>query len=123
MTGQKMAVGARHRLSLRACVSTRKNERSKPRYLYSLVLLNQHIALVRPAYLRVFWLPGWIGIIGTTGTIVTLGTCVSLKRFERSEAIERLERLELAGVTPIDWTAKRRNLECRSSEFLSLILL
>jgi hypothetical protein len=25
------------------------------------------------------------------------------------------------GVTPIDWTAKRRNLECRSSEFLGLI--
>lgn len=26
------------------------------------------------------------------------------------------------GVTPINWTAKRRNLECRSSEFLGLIL-
>jgi len=27
VTGQKMAVGARHRMSLRACVSTEKNER------------------------------------------------------------------------------------------------
>ena len=31
--------------------------------------------------------------------------------------------LNETGVTPIDWTVKRRNLECRSSEFLSLILL
>jgi hypothetical protein len=31
--------------------------------------------------------------------------------------LERLERFERFGVNPIDWTAKRRNLECRSSEF------
>jgi hypothetical protein len=34
-----------------------------------------------------------------------------------------LNYLNECGVNPIDWTAKRRNLECRSSEFLSLIVL
>jgi len=33
-----------------------------------------------------------------------------------------LELLNIDGVNPIDWTAKRRNLEYRSSEFLGLIL-
>ena len=38
------------------------------------------------------------------------------------ELLERFERFEQVGVNPIDWTAKRRNLEYRSSEFLGLIL-
>src|SRR5215813_988672 len=38
------------------------------------------------------------------------------------ERLERFERLELPGVNPIDWTAKRRNLEYRSNEFLGSIL-
>jgi hypothetical protein len=37
-------------------------------------------------------------------------------------ASERFERFERLGANPIDWTAKRRNLEYRSSEFLGLIL-
>ena len=41
------------------------------------------------------------------------------QRVERLELVERFERF---GVNPIDWTAKRRNLEYRSSEFLGLIL-
>ena len=36
--------------------------------------------------------------------------------------IKRFERFERLGVNPIDWTAKRRNLEHRSREFLGLIL-
>jgi hypothetical protein len=32
------------------------------------------------------------------------------------------EKFLVPGVNPIDWTAKRRNLEYRSSEFLGLIL-
>jgi len=34
----------------------------------------------------------------------------------------RFELLEQFGANPIDWTAKRRNLEYRSNEFLGLIL-
>src|SRR5262249_38566541 len=43
----------------------------------------------------------------------------SIQRIGRFELLERFERL---GVNPIEWTAKRRNLEYRSSEFLGLIL-
>ena len=45
-----------------------------------------------------------------------------LQRLERSEAVEPNEVMERFGVNPIDWTAKRRNLEYRSNEFLGLIL-
>jgi hypothetical protein len=44
---------------------------------------------------------------------------MSSKSFKPFKTFKLFDR---TGVTPIDWTAKRRNLECRSNEFFGLIL-